>query len=118
MDHFSGGGSVQVLEAYPGATVEFRPITPMPPPVQWPPKPRLPRDWQDLDGWRAVLAYTRTLEQKRWTVGRWVAAAGGQRRAGQFHLPDGLPRGLALADLKAAIRMVAAGGEISTEETT
>jgi hypothetical protein len=94
-----------ILAAYPGATVEIRPATPLPPAPVWPPKPRLPHDWHDLDGWRAVLRYARTVEHRRWVVTRWAKAAGGCIRDGALHLPAGLPRGLALAELKTHARI-------------
>jgi hypothetical protein len=39
-------------------------------------------------------------------VSRWANAAGGEVRDGTLHLPDDLPRGLALAEMKTAARIV------------
>jgi hypothetical protein len=95
-----------VLEAYGEAVVEIRPATPIPPAPTWPPKPPLPRDWQDRDGWLALLGYAHLVERRRWVVARWAQAAGGEVRDGTLHLPADLPRGLALAELRTAARNV------------
>jgi hypothetical protein len=94
-----------IIAAYGEVEVFIRPATPIPPASVWPPKPKLPTDWRDLDGWRALLAYARLVERKRWVVARWARAAGGDVRDGVLDLPTGLPRGLALAELKTHARI-------------
>ena len=93
-----------IIAAYGEVEIVIRPATPIPEPEP-PPKPRLPHDWRDLDGWRAVLRYARTLEHRRWVVTRWARAAGGCVRDGALHLPAGLPRGLAPAELRTHARI-------------
>jgi hypothetical protein len=95
-----------ILEAFGEAVVEIRPATPLPPPPTWPPKPAVPRRWQDVDGWRALLRHARLVEHRRWVVTRWATAAGGEVRDGTMRLPAELPRGLALAELKTHARNV------------
>jgi hypothetical protein len=107
-------GVQDILGAYPGATVEFRPRTPIPPAPTWSPRPAVPRDWQDLDGWRRLLTYARLVENRRWVVSRWAKAAGGEVRDGSLHLPDDLSRGLALAELKTHARCVGLAIELPT----
>jgi hypothetical protein len=97
-------GVQDILGAYPGATVEFRPRTPIPP-ASKPPRPAVPRQWQDLDGWRRLLTYAHRRENRLWVVARWAKAAGGEVRDSSLHLPADLPRGLALAELKTHARM-------------
>ena len=94
-----------IVAAYGEALVAIRPATPLPPAPVWPPRPKLPTDWRDLDGWRAVLGRARTVENRRWVVSRWARAAGGDVHDGVLHLPAGLPRCLALAELKSAARI-------------
>jgi hypothetical protein len=94
-----------IIEAYGEVSVEIRPATPLPPAPVWPPRPPIPRQWQDLDGWRALLGRARTLEHRRWVVSRWTRTAGGEVCDGALHLPAGLPRGLALAELKTQARI-------------
>jgi hypothetical protein len=93
-----------IVQAFGSVEALIRPATPIPEPEP-PPKPKLPRDWQDLDGWRVVLGRTRTVDHRRWVVARWARAAGGDVRDGALHLPAGLPRGLALAELKTHARI-------------
>jgi hypothetical protein len=100
-----------ILEAYGPCEILIRPATPLPPAPTWPPKPKLPTDWRDLDGWRLVLRYARLVEHRRWVVSRWAKAAGGCVRDGALHLPAGLPRCLALAELLSAARI--AGLEVA-----
>jgi hypothetical protein len=94
-----------IIAAYGEVEVTIRPATPLPPAPVWPSKPKLPTDWRDLDGWRALLAYARTFKHKRWVIERWAMTAGGCVRDGFLHLPTGLPRGLALAELKTHARI-------------
>jgi hypothetical protein len=89
-----------IIAAYGEVEVTIRPATPLPPAPTWPPKPAVPCDWQDVDGWRALLGYARRLENRRWVVTRWAKAAGGEVRDGTLRLPAELPHGLALAELK------------------
>jgi hypothetical protein len=93
------------IAAYGEAKIVIRPATPLPPAPDWPSKPKLPRNWQDLDGWRALLRYAPRVEHRRWVVTRWAKAAGGEVRDCSLHLPDDLPRGLALAELKTHARI-------------
>jgi hypothetical protein len=95
-----------ILDAYPGATVEIRPRTPIPPAPVWPPRPQVPSDWQDHDGWCRLLTYAHRLANRRWVLDRWAQAAGGEIRDGVLHLSATLPRGLALAELKTHARNV------------
>ncbi len=94
-----------IVTAYGEAEVFIRPATPLPPAPVWPPRPKLPTDWRDVDGWRAVLGRARTVENRRWVVSRWARAAGGDVHDGVLHLPAGLLRCLALAELKSAARI-------------
>jgi hypothetical protein len=100
-----------IIAAYGEVEIVIRPSTPITPAPTWPPKPRLPRSWQDVDGWRAVLRYARTLEHRRWIVARWAKAAGGDVRNGALHLPATLPGCLALAELRSHARI--AGLEVA-----
>ena len=95
-----------IIAAYGEVEIVIRPATAMPPASCWSPKPPLPRHWQDLDGWRALLAYAHVTTNRRWAVARWARAAGGEVRDGVLHLPAGLPRGLVLAELKTHARMI------------
>jgi hypothetical protein len=95
-----------IVAAYGEAEIVIRPATPIPPAPTWPPKPAVPCDWQDVDGWRALLGYARLVENRRWVVTRWAKAAGGEVRDGALHLPTSLPHGLPLAELKTHARIV------------
>jgi hypothetical protein len=95
-----------ILDAYPGATVEIRPRTPIPPAPAWPPKPTVPNDWQDHAAWCRLLIYAHRLANRRWVLERWAQAAAGEVRDGALHLPADLPRGLALTELKTHARTV------------
>jgi hypothetical protein len=95
-----------IVAAYGEVEVVIRPATPIPPAPVWPPKPKLPTDWHDLDGWRDLLGRARLVEHRRWVVARWARAAGGEVGDGVLALPDDLPRGLALAELKTHARIV------------
>jgi hypothetical protein len=95
-----------IVEAFGEVEVFIRPATPIPPAPVWPPKPAVPRHWQDVDGWRALLRYARLVENCRWVVTRWAKAAGGEVRDGTLRLPTELPHGLALAELKTHARIV------------
>jgi hypothetical protein len=90
-----------IIAAYGEVEVTIRPATPLPPARVWPPKPKLPTDWHDLDGWRDLLGRARLVEHCRWVVARWARAAGGEVRDGVL----ALPRGLALAELKTHARI-------------
>jgi hypothetical protein len=94
-----------IIAAYGEVEVFIRPATPLPPAPAWPPRPKLPTDRRDVDGWRAVLGRARTVENRRWVVSRWARAAGGDVHDGVLHLPAGLPRCLALAELKSVARI-------------
>ena len=100
-----------IIAAYGEVEIVIRPATPLLPAPTWPPKPKLPTDWQDLDSWRAVLGYARTLEHQRWAVTRWARAAGGEVQGRALRLPACLPRGLALAELRSHARI--AGLEVA-----
>jgi hypothetical protein len=91
-----------IVTAYGEVEIVIRPTTAMPPASCWPPKPPLPGDWKEVDGWRTLLAYARLVEHKRWVVTRWARAAGGDVRNCVLHLPASLQRGLPLAELKSA----------------
>jgi hypothetical protein len=95
-----------IIAAYGEVEVFIRPATPISPAPTWPPKPAVPRHWQDVDGWRALLGYARLVENRRWVVSRWANAAGGEVRDGALHLPTELPHGLALTELKTHARIV------------
>jgi hypothetical protein len=95
-----------IIEAYGEVEVLIRPGTPIPPPPTWPPKSAVPRHWQDVDGWRALLGYAHLVENRRWVVTRWATAAGGEVSNGTLRLPTELPRGLPLAELKTHARIV------------
>lgn len=94
-----------------GLEVFIRPASPIPPAPVRPRKPKLPTDWRDLDGWRAVLRYARLVENRRWVVSRWARAAGGEVQGRALHLPPDLSPGLALAELKTHARI--AGLEVA-----
>jgi hypothetical protein len=95
-----------IIAAFGEVEITIRPATPLPPAPVWPPKPKLPTDWRDLDGWRALLGRARLVEHRRWVVARWARAAGGDVSDGVLDLPTGLPRGLALAELRTAARNI------------
>jgi hypothetical protein len=95
-----------IVAAFGEVEIVIRPATPLPPAPDWPPKPKLPRDWRDLDGWRALLRHARLVENRRWVVARWARAAGGSVENAVVTLPDDLPRGLVLAELKTHARIV------------
>jgi hypothetical protein len=95
-----------IIAASGEAEIVIRPATPLPPAPTWPPKPAVPRHWQDVDGWRRLLTYAHLIENRRWVVTRWAKAAGGEVRDGTLYLPSSLPRGLALAELKTHARLV------------
>jgi hypothetical protein len=95
-----------IIAAYGEAEIVIRPATPLPPAPTWPPKPAVPRHWQDVDGWRRLLTYAHLIENRRWVVTRWAKAAGGEVRDGTLRLPTELPHGLALAELKTHARIV------------
>jgi hypothetical protein len=94
-----------IIAAYREVEIVIRPATPVPPALVWPPKPKLPTDWLDLDGWRALLGRARLVEHRRWVVARWARAADGDVSDGVLDLPTGLPHGLALAELKTHARI-------------
>jgi hypothetical protein len=102
-----------IIAAYGEVEVVIRPATPIPPAPTWPPKPAVPRHWQDVDGWRALLRHARLVENCRWVVSRWAKAAGGEVHDGALHLPTGLPRGLPLAELKTHACIVGLTIEVS-----
>jgi hypothetical protein len=94
-----------IIRAYAGATVELRPRTPIPPAPGWPPRPQVPRGWQDHAGWCRLLTYAYRIENRRWVLSRWATAARGEVRDDTLHLPADLPRGLALAELRTHARI-------------
>jgi hypothetical protein len=102
-----------IIAAYCEVEVFVRPATPIPSASTWPPKPAVPRHWQDVDGWRALLRYAHLVEHRRWVVTRWAKAAGGSVENAVVTLPDDLPCGLALAELKTHARIVGLTVEVS-----
>jgi hypothetical protein len=95
-----------IVEAYGEVEIFIRPATPIPPAPVWPPKPQVPRDWQDHKGWCRLLTYAHRYENRFWVVSRWAKAAGGKVCDGALHRPANLPRGLALAELRTAARNI------------
>ena len=84
----------------PGALVARAPETPTPPQEGADPGPA----WTDLDAWCHRIGALTTVAERRMVLRGWVAAAGGRNGAGAIHLPAALPKGLALATLKAHAR--------------
>jgi hypothetical protein len=56
--------------------------------------------WDNLDGWRRRLKDCASIATRREIVADWARAAGGSVEGNVVILPVGLPRGLALAELK------------------
>ena len=81
-----------------------------------PPGPHGParHPWTDLDAWCRCLGPLPTVAERRVVLREWVAAAGGWSDAAAIHLPVALPKGLAIARLKAHAR--ALGMQILEDE--